>query len=65
MRSKLTISQAFRSASRARSSWLLRAWPDLWAERRQQGMAEQVEVADRIEHLVLDELVAVAQAVGC
>jgi hypothetical protein len=28
------------------------------------GWPEQVEVADRIEHLVLDELVAVAQTIG-
>jgi hypothetical protein len=62
---KLTSSQASASASRARSSWLFRAWPDLWAAKRgQQGMAGEVEVADGVEDLVLDELVGVAQAIA-
>ena len=32
--------------------------------RREQGVAAQIEVADGVQHLVLDELVAVAEAIG-
>jgi hypothetical protein len=44
---------------------LFSAWPDLCAMNSgQQGVAKQVEVADGVEDLVLDELVAVTQAIA-
>ena len=61
----MTSSQAFSAESKARDNALLRRVARLVRSvLADQRVSEQVQVADRVEHLVLGEFVVVAQALG-
>ena len=51
-------------ASKARSSLLFIAWPDLKPEGANQRITKDIQVANCVQHLVADKFVFVTQAVA-